>query len=274
MTSPMRYTVLKYLALLAGLGLFGFPFVWMVLASFKPEAEIAALNPWPSTFSLDSYARVLQSIPVGQSLMNSLLVAGTVTAGSLVLGSMVAYALAKLEWRGREMVFRMLLLTMMVPFIVLLIPLYTLVVRLGLADSLAGLIVPFLFSGTGILILRQAFLTIPRDLLDAARVDGCSEPRILFTIVWPLSVPALITAGLLTFIGAWNEVLWPLIVVRDPASMTLPQAVALYAVGGAADARLGPQLAAAVLLAAPIVVAYLLFQRRFVESLATSGLKS
>jgi multiple sugar transport system permease protein len=161
----------------------------------------------------------------------------------------------------------------MVPFLILLIPLYTLVVSLGWTDSLAALIIPFMMSATGVLILRQSFLSIPKDLLDAARVDGCGEFRILFRIVWPLSVPALITVALLTFVGNWNEVLWPLIVVRNEQWMTMPQMVTLFAVGGGADGRFGPQLAAALLLALPVLGAYLFFQRHFIESMTATGLK-
>lgn len=273
----MKHLTLSRVAALAALTLgavvFGYPFAWMLLATFKPEAELGRLNPVPADWTAESYRRVFEAVPIGSGLVNSLVVACSVTLLALVFGSMAAYALARLRWRGRETVFTLILVTLMVPFLVLLIPLYTLVVQLGWADSLTGLIVPFAMNATCVLILRQAFLTLPSDLMDAARVDGCGELRILFTLAWPLSVPALVTAGILTFIGSWNEVLWPLIVVRDPDLMTLPQSVALFAVGGGADGRLGPQLAAALLLALPIVVAYAFFQRYFVESLATSGLK-
>jgi multiple sugar transport system permease protein len=196
-----------------------------------------------------------------------------VTALALVFGSLTAYGLSRITWRGRDTAFSVILFTMMVPFLVLLIPLYTLVVRFGWADSYAGLVVPFMMNATSVLILRQHFVTLPQSLIDAARIDGAGELRILFRIVWPASVPALVTAGILAFIGSWNEVLWPLMVVRQQEMMTMPQTVALFAVGGGAEGRLGPQLAAALLLALPIIAAYLVFQRRFVESLATSGLK-
>lgn len=264
---------LTYTVLALGAVIFAYPFVWMALATFKPEAEIAALNPFPSVWTTESYHLVLTAIPLGRAFVNSILVTVSVTALALVFGSMAAYAFSRLTWRGRDAAFAAVLFTMMVPFLVLLIPLYTLVVRLGWADSYAGLIVPFMMNATSVLILRQHFRTLPQSLLDAARIDGASELRILFRIVWPASIPALVTAGILVFIGSWNEVLWPLMVVREPAMMTMPQSVALFAVGGGAESRLGPQLAAALMLAAPIVVAYLFFQRRFVESLATSGLK-
>ncbi len=262
-----------YVLLFAGLVVFAYPFVWMAIATFTPEAEIPELTLWPLRWTLAHYRLVFDRIPIDRALLNSVMVAVAVTTSALVLNSMAAYALAKLHWRGRETVFTLILFTLMVPFLLLLIPLYTLVVRLGWTDSLLGLIVPFMANATGVLILRQSFLTIPQDLLDAARIDGCGELRILFTIVWPLSVPALVTVGLLTFMGSWNEVLWPILVVRELKWMTMPQMVALFAVGGGAEGQLGPQLAAAFLLALPIVVAYLFFQRYFIQSFATGGLK-
>lgn len=268
----MRKT-LAYIALVAGALVFAYPFVWMIAATFTPELEIGALSLVPSRWTVENYRLVFERIPIGRAFLNSVLVVAAVTTSVLVFGSMAAYALSKLEWRGRNLVFGTILFTMMVPFMVMLIPLYTLVVRFGWTDSLVGVVVPFMMNATAVLILRQSFLSIPRDILDAARIDGCGEARILFTVVWPLSVPALVTAGVIVFIGTWNEVLWPLIVIREEQWMTMPQMVALFAVGGGADARLGPQLAAALLLALPVVVAYLFFQRQFITSLASTGLK-
>jgi multiple sugar transport system permease protein len=245
----------------------------MALATFKPEPEIAALNPFPSRWTTESYRLVFDAIPLGRALFNSALVTGLVTSLALFFGSMTAYALTRLEWRGRALAFGAILFSMMVPFLVLLIPLYTLVVGFGWTDSYVGLVVPFMMNATAVLILRQHFLTLPQSLVDAARVDGAGELRILFRIIWPLSTPALVTAGIIVFIGSWNEVLWPLMVVREQPLMTMPQMVALFAVGGGAESRLGPQFAAALLLGLPVVLTYLAFQRRFVESLATTGIK-
>lgn len=264
---------LIYIALLAGVAIFGFPFVWMISATFKPELEIGELSLIPSEWTTESYRLVFETIPIGRAFLNSVLVVVAVTSSVLVFGSLTGYALAKLRWKGRESLFTVILFTMMVPFLVLLIPLYTVVVEFGWTDSLVGIIVPFMMNATAVLILRQSFLTIPNEILDAARVDGCSEWRILFTVVWPLSIPALVTAGIIVFVGTWNEVLWPLIVIRQEQWMTMPQMVALFAVGGGASSRLGPQLAAALLLGLPVIVAYLFFQRHFISSLATSGVK-
>lgn len=265
--------ILIYLALVMGALVFAYPFFWMALATFKPEIEIAALNPFPTRWSTESYRFVFEHIPLGRAFLNSAVVTSLVTALALFFGSTTAYSLSRLRWPGREAAFAIILFTMMVPFLVLLIPLYTLVVRLGWTDSFAGLVVPFMMNATAVLILRQHFQTLPQGLFDAARIDGANELQILFRIVWPLSVPAMVTAGIIVFLGSWNEVLWPLMVVRDAEMMTMPQTVALFAVGGGAESRLGPQLAASLLLALPVVVAYLFFQRRFVESLATTGIK-
>jgi len=264
---------LSYIVLFVGMLAFAYPFVWRVLATFKPEIEIGSLSPLPSRWSVESYRLVFETIPIGRAFLNSLVVVVTVTGSVLFFGTTTAYALAKLNWKGRETAFSIILFTMMVPFMVMLIPLYTLVVTLGWTDSLVGLIVPFMMNATAILILRQSFLTLPTDILEAARIDGCSEWRILVTIVWPLSIPAIVTAGILVFIGSWNEVLWPIMVIRQEEWMTMPQMVALFSVGGGAQSKLGPQPAAAVLLGIPIIVAYLFFQRYFISSLASTGLK-
>lgn len=264
---------LAYIALSIGALIFGYPFVWMATATFKPELEIGELSPIASEWTLSSYRFVFETIPLGRSFVNSLIVVAVVTTSVLVFGSMAGYALGRLRWKGRDIVFTTILFTLMVPFLVMLIPLYTLVVKFGWTDSLVGVIVPFMMNATAVLILRQSFLTVPSEILDAARVDGCSEFRILFSMVWRLSVPALVTAGIIVFVGTWNEVLWPLVVIRREEWMTMPQMVALFAVGGGASSRLGAQLAAALLLGVPVVVAYLFFQRHFISSLASTGVK-
>jgi multiple sugar transport system permease protein len=245
----------------------------MVTSSLSPELEIGRIGLLPSAWTAESYRLVFETIPIERSFLNSVVVVLFVTGSSLLFGSMAAYALAKLRWRGRGAVFGLILFTMMVPFLVLLIPLYTLVVKFGWTDSLVGLVVPFMMNATVVLILRQSFVTVPMDILDAARIDGCGEWRILFTVIWPLSVPALVTAGIIVFISNWNEVLWPLIVVRTEEWMTMPQMVALYVVGGGAEAKVGPRLASGVLLGLPVVIMYLMFQKRFISSLASTGLK-
>jgi multiple sugar transport system permease protein len=137
-----------------------------------------------------------------------------------------------------------------------------------------ALIVPSMISSFGILLFRQFFMDIPQDLIDAAKIDGCNDLQILFRLIYPLSKPVIITVGIITFMSSWNDVLWPLIVIRLQKLMTLPQLVTIFAVGGQAEGQLGAQLAAATLLAVPIILVYAFFQRYFIESMATTGLKS
>jgi len=265
---------LIYIVLILGSLIFAYPFIWMLFSTFKPDAEIGGIALLPVEWTVLNYELVFSRIPIIRGFFNSLIVTGAVTASVILFGSMTGYALSRLKWKGRDTLFSLSLLTMMVPFQITLIPTYILIVKLGLTDHLAGLIIPTMVTALSILLFRQSFLTIPQDLIDAARMDGCSELRILFQIVLPLSKPAVVTVAILTFVANWNEVLWPLIVIREQALMTMPQMVALFAVGGGANASVGAQLASALLLALPVVVGYFFFQKHFIKSLATSGLKT
>ena len=265
--------VLLYLLLIAGALLFLYPFVWMLAATFKPETEIAGFNLLPHQPTLESYRFVFNKIPIMRGLLNSLFVSIIVTASVVVFGSMVGYALSRLRWRGRELIFNLALATMMIPAQLTLIPLYTMMVKFGWVNSYLALIVPAMMSSYAALLFRQFFRSIPQSLIEAARLDGCSDWRILFTIIYPLSKPAITTVAILTFMGVWNDVLWPLMVIREQELMTMPQMVTLFAVGGQAEARLGVQLAAATLLAVPIILVYIFLQRYMIESIASSGMK-
>ncbi|MDZ7294513.1 MAG: carbohydrate ABC transporter permease [candidate division KSB1 bacterium] len=251
-----------------------YPFVWMLSATLRPEPEIGRLNPVPSKLTLESYRLVFTKIPIARAFANSLFVSLSATAGVLLFTSMTGYALSRLHFRGRDGIFALVLFTMTLPFQITLIPTYVLMVKLGWNDTYYALIVPYMINAFAIVVFAQYFKSVPQDLLDAARIDGCSDLSILFRVMWPLSVPALITVAILTFMNIWNEVLWPIIVIRKWELMTMPQLVALFAVGGKAEGLLGVRLAAAALLALPIVVAYAFFQRYFIASMATTGLKS
>ncbi len=252
---------------------FIYPFFWMISATFKPEVEVMNFNPIGTTITFENYRMMIEKIPIFRSLLNSLFVSSVSTASVLVLCSMAGYALSRLRFRGRKLIFTVILFTLMIPFQITLIPLYVLMVKFGWVDSYAALIVPFTMSSFAILLFRQFFMAIPQDLVDAARIDGLGELGILFRIFWPLSRPALVTVGIIHFMGIWNEVLWPIIVVRKQQIMTMPQMVALFEVGGQAENLIGVKLAAAAVLVMPIVIAYLFLQRHFIESMATSGLK-
>jgi multiple sugar transport system permease protein len=251
---------------------FVYPFLWMAATSLKPPQEIGTIGLIPAAPTLDNYRTMWARAPFGRALLNSVLVAGTITACVVVFGSITAYALARLRFRGRAALNAATIAVLLVPGQLTLIPLYTLVVRVGWVDSYAALIAPYVFNATAVLMLRQFFLQIPQSLVDSARMDGMGELRILFTIFWPLAKPVLATVAIFTFMGSWNEVLWPLLVVREQRLMTLPQMLTVFALGGGAGS-LGVSLAASMVLVVPVVAAYAVLQRWFIESMAGAGVK-
>lgn len=265
--------ILFYIILSAAALTFIYPFYWMIIASLSPEKELSNLTFLPTYLTVDSYSQMFDKIPIGRSFINSLIVASSITIGVLVLGSMVGYALSRLQFRGRNFIFYLIIFTMTLPFQITLIPQYIIIVKFGWVDTYLALIIPYLMNALAIIMFRQYFKSIPQDLIDAARIDGCGELQIIFRILWPNSVPAIITVGIITFMASWNEVLWPLIVIRDEQLMTMPQLVTLFAVGGRAESQLGVKLAAAVMLALPIMIGYLFFQRYFIQSMASTGMK-
>jgi len=267
---------LRRVGLYAGLTLaavtFIYPFLWMAATTLKPPFEVGTLALVPEHPTLDNYRTMWARAPFGRALLNSALVATTITVSVLVLGSMTAYAMARLRFRGRPALQAVTLAVLLVPGQLTLIPLYTLIVQLGWIDTYAALVVPYLFNATAILMLRQFFVQIPQSLIDSARMDGMGELRILFTIFWPLAKPALAIVAIFTFMGSWNEVLWPLLVVRDQRLMTLPQLLTVFALGGGAGS-IGVSLASAMVLVMPVVIAYVFLQRYFIESMAGAGIK-
>ncbi|MEW6509870.1 MAG: carbohydrate ABC transporter permease [Bacteroidota bacterium] len=262
-----------YGLLLIGAVLFAYPFLWMIAGSLKPETAIAGLSLIDRGMDLHSYKQVVDKIPIGRAFVNSIIVSAACTASVVLFGSLVGYALAKLEFPGRQALYVLILFTMMIPFQIVLIPQYILMVKLGWIDTYPALVAPTMMSAFGIVLFRQFFMGIPGALIDAARIDGCSELRILYRVIWPLSRPVIITVGILTFMTSWNEVLWPIMVIRERSMMTMPQLVTLFTIGGEAESQLGALLAAATLLSLPVVIAYTFFQRYFIESMASTGLK-
>ncbi|GMA18884.1 hypothetical protein GCM10025862_09050 [Arsenicicoccus piscis] len=196
----------------------------------------------------------------------------TVTAGNLVFCSMLGYALAMLEFPGKKILFALVMGMLMIPGVVTFVPLYILVANVGLVDTLPGLILPFLVTPFGVFLMRQFISDLPRDLLDAGRVDGAGELRIFWRIILPLCGPALATLGILTFLGSWNSFLWPLVVATTEQRYTLSVALALYSVGQN-QTNYGLLLAGATLVVLPILAVFLVFQRRFIEGIATTGIK-
>jgi multiple sugar transport system permease protein len=249
------------------------PLVWMVLTSLKPEAEIVQFPPrlLPHSLTFQHYADVWDRIPFARLYLNTIVFAGGVTVLSLLFDSMTAYALARLNFRGRHVVFVLILVMLMLPFQVTLVPLYDLLANLGWTDTLHGLIVPRATNAFGIFFLRQFFLSLPKDLEEAARVDGAGEFRIYRQIVLPLAGPALLTLALFHFMYNWNDLLWPLLINQDADRQTLPSGLAQFM--GQHVVEYGLLMAASVLALLPVIVFFLLIQRRFVEGVATTGIK-
>lgn len=271
MSRPLQRVGL-YLVLGIAALTFIYPFLWMASSTFKPPFEVGSLSLIPDQPTFENYRIMWSRAPFGRALLNSLFVATTVTIAVLVFSSITAYAMARLTFPGKRALNAATMAVLLVPGQLTLIPLYTLIVQIGWIDTYAALIVPYLFNATAILMLRQFFLQIPQSLVDSARMDGMSELRILFTMFWPLAKPALAIVAIFTFMGSWNEVLWPLLVVRDQHIMTLPQLLTVFALGGGAG-TLGVSLAAAMVLVVPVVIAYMFLQRSFIESMAGAGVK-
>jgi len=250
------------------------PFAWMVLGSFKGEGELRRVPPtWlPESASLDNYTQLFAQLDFGTYFVNSAIVAVVVTAGNLLFCSMLGYALAMLNFPGKRVLLLLVLATLMIPGVVTFVPLFVLVANAGLIDSLPGLFLPFLAAPFGVFLMRQFISGLPPDLLDAGRVDGASELGIFARIILPLCGPALATLGILTFLGSWNNFLWPLVVAQTEKTYTLPVALALYSTGQN-NTQYGLLLAGACVVVLPLLIVFLVFQRHFIEGIATTGIK-
>lgn len=263
-----------YLVLTVALVFVVAPFVWMVLGSFKDEGEIQRVPPtwWPQAATLDNYTQLFARLDFGTYFTNSVVVAVAVTAGNLLFCSMLGYALAMLEFPGKRALLVVVLGTLMIPGVVTFVPLFVIVANAGLIDSLPGLILPFLVTPFGVFLMRQFISGLPPDLLDAGRVDGAGELGIFGRIILPLCGPALATLGILTFLGSWNNFLWPLVVAQTESHYTLPVALALYSTGQN-NTQYGLLLAGACVVVLPLLGVFLAFQRHFIEGIATTGIK-
>jgi multiple sugar transport system permease protein len=237
---------------------------------------VAGAFPAPGNLTLANYVQINTSLNIGQALLNSGIFTGGVVLCTLVFGMLAGYALAMLHFRGRGTVFSSMLLLLVVPFQLLMVPLYVIVARdYGLGDTYLGMILPFAINSTAVFTFRQYFLQLPAELFDAARIDGAGELRTLWSIALPLVRPAMLTAVLLTFIGPWNEFLWPFLITKQQAKQPLAVTLANYisTVQSTVANPFGAILAGAVVLAIPAVGLLLLFQRHFVSTELGSGVK-
>jgi multiple sugar transport system permease protein len=271
----VRYAILTIAALA-----FIIPFLWMFLAAFKPQAEIFQyVYPvsWktfiPQEWTLENFRRLLALEPYSftRYLGNSLYVALAVTAGSLVVNSMAAYAYARLDFPFRNLLFVLSLSTVIVPFEAFAIPLYLEMRTFDWVNSYKALIIPWIANGAGIFLLRQFFLDIPRDLIEAARIDGCSHIGAFTRIVLPNSIPALITFALIRFQASWDSFFWPLIVAPSPEKRVVQVAIATFTTE--VQTQWGLTFAASTLATLPILLFFLFLQRYYVQGVIMSGMK-
>ncbi len=270
----MRRTA-QYLLLIAIAAVMIGPFLWMVSTSLKEQGEIFRYPPqWiPATFDVGNYREIMQVLPMGEILFNSFKIAISATAGQLLSCSLAAYAFARMEFRGRSVLYLTLLATMMLPAQATMIPVFLIMKFLGWIDSHNALIVPAFFGGAfGTFLLRQFFSTIPRDLEDAARIDGCGRFRIFWQIVLPLSKPALVTLALFTFMTYWNDLLGPVIYLSSVEKMTLTVGLASLQ-SDAMTTRYDLLMAGSVLSVMPILLLLIIGQRWFVRGVTMTGLK-
>ena len=265
---------LSYVALALVTFLMIFPLIIVVIVSFTPNAVTQTWPPKiiPSAWTLDNYTSLFQRLPIGRELLNTIVFAGAVTIISVFFDSLAAYGLSRVDFKGRGILLAVLIATMMIPAMALLIPVYKLLGSMGLVNSYLGIIIPRMADVGGIFLLRQFFISIPKDLDNAARIDGAGEFRIFAQIILPNAVPAILTVGMFNFMGNWNDLLWPLIMTSKPETRTITAGLAMLTGHGSSVTPYGVVMAGALISALPLLVVFFLVQR-FVEGIAMTGMK-
>ncbi|PHJ63244.1 sugar ABC transporter permease [Nostoc linckia z18] len=265
----LMYTLLGAIALVML-----FPLLWLISTALKSPTENILQSPpqlLPASPTLDNFSRVWQSLPFGQYLFNSTLVSVLTVGLNLLFCALAAYPLARLSFAGRDWIFIAVVSTIMIPFQIVMIPLYILTVQLGLRNTYLGMIFPSLASAFGIFLLRQAFMSVPKEIEEAARMDGSSELGLWWYVMLPAIRPALVTLAIFVFIGAWSDFLWPLIIIQDENLYTLPLGVAKLAGTFSLDWRL--VAAGSVIAIAPVLLLFIFVQRYIVPTETGSGVK-
>ncbi|MEU8790445.1 carbohydrate ABC transporter permease [Streptomyces sp. NPDC048643] len=252
---------------------FALPLLWLVLSSVMSDAEINRFPPalWPKGIDLGGYRYVLGNAMFPRWFANSLIVASVAVLSNLLLGALGGYAFARMRFAGSRLLLGLMLATMVIPFQLTMIPTFLVMKELGLIDTLGALIVPSLVTPFAVFLFRQFFLALPREMEEAAWIDGCSRLRVLFSIVLPLARPALATVAVLTFLSTWNDLSWPLIAINHDTQYTLQLGLTTFQ--GQHHTRWSAVMAGNVITVLPVLVAFLLAQKTFVQSLTSSGLK-
>lgn len=266
-------TILGYAFLILMMLLILAPLVWLMVSSFKSDADVIQWPPlfFPSQWLTVQYEYVTKAIPVLKMLGNTVIFATGVTVISLFFDSMAAYAFSRLQFKGRKLIFSIILLTMMIPFQVIMIPLYIEEFKLQILNTYMGLILPRAASAYGIFMLTSFFTSIPKSLDEAARIDGMREWKIYTNIIVPLAKPALVTLGIYHFMNNWNDLLYPMMLTSSAKQRTLSAGLAILV--GSNSIKYGPTLAATVISIVPLLILFLFGQRFFMDGIATSGMK-
>ena len=251
------------------------PFFWMISASLMTTTEIISRPPplLPAVPQWHNYADVAKVVDLARSYTNSIIVTGATVLGILFTSSLTGYAFAKYQFPGKNFLFTLILASMMIPFFVILIPVFYIVKQLGWINNYGGLILPGIVSAYGIFMMRQFMLSIPDELLDSARIDGASEFRIYWQIVLPNTGPALVTLGVFNMVGVWNSFLWPLLIAQSKDLYTIPLALNNLRTFGMEQAALRLQMAGTVLGVLPTLIVFVFLQRYFTRGIALTGLK-
>jgi ABC-type glycerol-3-phosphate transport system permease component len=266
--------VARFIVLLAGGLIFASVFVYAALSAVKPPDEVLAMELWPSEWRWSNFTLPFKQTAFERYYLNSVVVGVSVTALNVVTCTLAGYSFAKFDYRGRNLLFFLVLATLMIPLEVIYVPLYALVFKLGWVNSFAGLIIPSGTSAFGIFLMRQSMESVPDELIDAARIDGAGELRILRSVVAPMMVSPMAALALFIFMANWDSHLWPLLVASDDAHRTLPVGLAAMQANNLGASGIPTMMAAAVLALLPTLVLFLVLQRKFVEGVTmTAGIK-
>lgn len=265
--------ILSIIGMLLVLFIIAFPFIWLIISSFKYEKDIISFPPriFADEYTLDNYIKVWSTIPLLDYIKNTVIFAGGTVITSVFFDSLAGYAFARMNFKGKSILFYFILLTMMIPFQVFMIPLFIQVNLLGLLDTYAGLIIPRMTTAFGIFMMRSFFVTLPTSLEEAARIDGLSEFGIFWKIMLPLSKPTMLSLAIFTLMNSWNDLLYPLILTSSSKMRTLPAGLALFT--GQNISFYGPVMAGTVISMLPLLIVYIFAQKYFVQGTAMSGMK-
>ena len=272
--NPITRIVL-YSILIFWLAVFMVPVAWMVLSSLKPEDQVIApsIQFLPREVKWQNYADVWIGVPFNRYIFNSTVVAGTTTVINVLVSSMAGYGLSKFSFFGRKLIFLFILSSIMVPFQVMMIPLFILAKTLKLLNSLHGLIIPTSVTAFGVFLMRQTILPIPNDFTDSARIDGCNEVQIYWRVILPLARVAIVTLVVLHFLGSWNDLIWPLLIVFRDEFTTLPLALTRLQGDWQFGYRYERLMSIAVIMSVPVILLYVVFNRFLTRGIAMGGLK-